>query len=164
MLDGELFDKLARIGSILRKNTAPFGSIQVRSFVSCRSYLIFSLQIIVTGDFFQLPPVARGQPTFAFEAKLWSETVKRTFNLTKVFRQHDQGAMARRTLLKLKQGLKICIFMPQSLLICSTRCDLGSCRQNQFRNSIHCPERFSTKTVLAPLNCQPSFLVYNQST
>ena len=32
-----------------------------------------------------------GQPQFAFEARLWNETIKRTFNLTKVFRQRDQG-------------------------------------------------------------------------
>lgn len=32
-----------------------------------------------------------GQPKFAFEAQLWNETIKRTFNLTKVFRQRDQG-------------------------------------------------------------------------
>lgn len=38
--------------------------------------------------------MAKGQPTFAFEAKLWAETIKRTFNLTKVFRQHDQSACA----------------------------------------------------------------------
>jgi len=30
MVDGDLFDKLARIGSILRKKTEPFGEIQVR--------------------------------------------------------------------------------------------------------------------------------------
>jgi ATP-dependent DNA helicase PIF1 len=30
MVDGDLFDKLARIGSILRKKTEPFGGIQVR--------------------------------------------------------------------------------------------------------------------------------------
>lgn len=29
MLDGDLFDKLARIGSMLRKNIHPFGGIQV---------------------------------------------------------------------------------------------------------------------------------------
>ena len=29
MVDGELFDKLARLGSMLRKNPAPFGGIQV---------------------------------------------------------------------------------------------------------------------------------------
>lgn len=76
MVDGDLFDKLARIGSLLRKSVEPFGGIQ----------------IIVTGDFFQLPPVTKGmgQVKFAFEAEMWNETVKHTFNLTKVFRQRDQ--------------------------------------------------------------------------
>ncbi len=48
-------------------------------------------QVVVTGDFFQLPPVTKGSQgvKFAFEAQLWSETVKKTFNLTKVFRQRD---------------------------------------------------------------------------
>lgn len=32
MVDGELFDKLARIGSIMRKRTEPFGGIQVGYF------------------------------------------------------------------------------------------------------------------------------------
>ena len=49
--------------------------------------------MIVTGDFFQLPPVTKGyaQAKFAFEATLWNQTIQRTFNLTKVFRQRDQG-------------------------------------------------------------------------
>ncbi|OAX41516.1 hypothetical protein K503DRAFT_484995 [Rhizopogon vinicolor AM-OR11-026] len=34
MLDGELFDKLARIGSLIRKSSDPFGGIQVRLGVS----------------------------------------------------------------------------------------------------------------------------------
>lgn len=29
MIDGDLFDKLARVGSIIRKNVEPFGGIQV---------------------------------------------------------------------------------------------------------------------------------------
>ncbi|KAI5118403.1 hypothetical protein M0805_007537 [Coniferiporia weirii] len=76
MVDGDLFDKLARIGSILRKKAEPFGGIQV----------------IVTGDFFQLPPIMKnGTPKFAFEAQLWGETIKQhTYNLTKVFRQRDE--------------------------------------------------------------------------
>ncbi|TFY59772.1 hypothetical protein EVG20_g7664 [Dentipellis fragilis] len=76
MIDGDLFDKLARIGSILRRNIEPFGGIQV----------------IVTGDFFQLPPVQKGnqQVKFAFEAEMWKKSVKRTIKLTKVFRQKDQ--------------------------------------------------------------------------
>ncbi|EAU90478.2 DNA repair and recombination protein pif1 [Coprinopsis cinerea okayama7 len=75
MVEGDLFDKLAKIGSILRGKPEPFGGIQV----------------IVTGDFFQLPPVTKSSSVkFAFEAETWSTTLKHTFNLTKVFRQRDQ--------------------------------------------------------------------------
>lgn len=78
MVEGDLFDKLESIARILRKSNKPFGGIQ----------------LIVTGDFFQLPPVVKGgQVKFAFEAQTWSECIPRTFNLTKVFRQKDQGIM-----------------------------------------------------------------------
>ncbi|CAE6398339.1 unnamed protein product [Rhizoctonia solani] len=74
MLDGDLFDRLARVACLVRKSPKPFGGIQ----------------LIVTGDFFQLPPVMKGgQPKFAFEAEKWPECVERTFNLSKVFRQKD---------------------------------------------------------------------------
>jgi len=48
---------------------------------------------VVTGDFFQLPPVNKGNTAvkFAFEAATWMQTIKRTIKLTKVFRQKDQG-------------------------------------------------------------------------
>jgi ATP-dependent DNA helicase PIF1 len=83
MVDGELFDKLARIACLLRKTTKPFGGIQV----------------VVCGDFFQLPPVTKqADAKFAFEADLWSECVERTFNLSKVFRQRDQGTLSLRLL------------------------------------------------------------------
>lgn len=47
--------------------------------------------MVVTGDFFQLPPVTKGSAAvkFAFEAEMWPQTIKKTFNLTKVFRQRD---------------------------------------------------------------------------
>jgi ATP-dependent DNA helicase PIF1 len=34
MIDGNLFDKLARIGSALKKKEEPFGGIQVRVFLN----------------------------------------------------------------------------------------------------------------------------------
>lgn len=47
----------------------------------------------MTGDFFQLPPVTKnGQTKFAFDAESWEKILKENnFNLTKVFRQSDQG-------------------------------------------------------------------------
>jgi len=74
MVDGDLFDKLAGIACAMRKKPdKPFGG----------------LQLVVTGDFFQLPPVSSSK--FAFEAKEWSNCVDHTVNLTQVFRQKDTG-------------------------------------------------------------------------
>jgi len=76
MVDGDLFDKLEEIARRLRNNGRPFGGIQ----------------LIITGDFFQLPPVpdygGRGAK-FAFDAKTWDSTITHTIGLTHVFRQKD---------------------------------------------------------------------------
>ena len=55
--------------------------------------VLILLQLIVTGDFLQLPPVTGGGQAvkFAFEAQAWSQTIKKTINLTEVFRQRDEG-------------------------------------------------------------------------
>ncbi|KAF7309033.1 ATP-dependent DNA helicase PIF1 [Mycena kentingensis (nom. inval.)] len=97
MLDGDLFDKLSRIAGMLKRSTAAFGGIQ----------------LVVTGDFFQLPPVSKSNVKFAFEAVLWKEVIPHTFNLTQVFRQSDQefidmlnemrfGALTARSIAKFK--------------------------------------------------------------
>ena len=44
MLDGKLFDKFEQLGRALRGNSRPFGGIQ----------------LIVTGDLYQLPPGEHG--------------------------------------------------------------------------------------------------------
>lgn len=95
MVEADLFDKLAKLASALRKNPQPFGDIQVSccpvSEITMKS--IYLHQVIVTGDFFQLPPVYKGpgQVKFAFEADHWSSTIQHTFNLKEVFRQRDTG-------------------------------------------------------------------------
>ncbi|ELR05216.1 hypothetical protein GMDG_01654 [Pseudogymnoascus destructans 20631-21] len=75
MVDGELFDKLEGIARFIRKNGRPFGGIQ----------------LVVTGDFFQLPPVPDygKQVKFAFDADSWSTSIHHTIGLTEVFRQRD---------------------------------------------------------------------------
>jgi len=77
MVDGHLFDKLEELARILRTNDQPFGGIQ----------------LVITGDFFQLPPVPDGprEMKFAFEAESWSRCIQHTIKLTNVFRQKDQG-------------------------------------------------------------------------
>ncbi|QLG70525.1 hypothetical protein HG535_0A04650 [Zygotorulaspora mrakii] len=82
MIDGALLDKLETLARKLRKNEKPFGGIQ----------------LILTGDFFQLPPVKKSVdhqhepsklPIFCFESKMWHKCIQKTILLTKVFRQQD---------------------------------------------------------------------------
>ncbi|RFU73433.1 dna helicase pif1, atp-dependent [Trichoderma arundinaceum] len=77
MVDGDLFDKLSQIGRTIRNNGRPWGGIQ----------------LIITGDFFQLPPVPdsdkKREVKFAFDAATWSTSIDHTIGLTQVFRQRD---------------------------------------------------------------------------
>ncbi|OAT13046.1 mitochondrial DNA helicase [Blastomyces gilchristii SLH14081] len=75
MVDGDLFDKLEEIARKIRNNGRPFGGIQ----------------LVVTGDFFQLPPVPDSTKVakFAFSASTWNTTIQHTILLTHVFRQKD---------------------------------------------------------------------------
>ncbi|GAA5841864.1 hypothetical protein JCM3766R1_005592 [Sporobolomyces carnicolor] len=82
MVDGILFDKLAEIGTALKKRGSKSSAATAKPFGG--------IQLVVTGDFFQLPPVTKGtMPTFAFEAKAWQSAIDHTVNLTQVFRQKD---------------------------------------------------------------------------
>jgi ATP-dependent DNA helicase PIF1 len=80
MLSLKLFDMLNIIGKIIRNNNKPFGGIQ----------LIFS------GDFYQLPPVGDvAEPDtqrFCFESEEWSSIFygDNQIQLTKIYRQMDE--------------------------------------------------------------------------
>jgi hypothetical protein len=113
MLKAELFDKLVSrrvmhllwynsddaqeyIAQCIRKDSRPFGGIQVATM---RHYLespIFNAgQLVLAGDFFQLPPVSsQGSsrpPDYVFSAKSWDGCIPKPYFLQKVFRQNDDG-------------------------------------------------------------------------
>lgn len=74
MIDAQLFDKLEEIARRIRGNELPFGGIQ----------------LVITGDFFQLPPVSKNsQAKHAFQSKKWNTTIKHAVGLTQIFRQRD---------------------------------------------------------------------------
>ena len=77
MVDAVFFDKLEELARVLRKNDSPFGGIQ----------------LVITGDFFQLPPVPDNgrMARFSFEAQSWKQCIPHTIKLNSVFRQKDQG-------------------------------------------------------------------------
>lgn len=80
MLSLSLFDKLNAIGKIIRKNVRPFGGIQ----------------IIFSGDFYQLPPVGdKDDPDtcrFCFESEEWNNVFSKNcqIQLKTIFRQSDE--------------------------------------------------------------------------
>jgi ATP-dependent DNA helicase PIF1 len=73
MATPDLLDKLCAVGKRIRRSEKPFGGIQ----------------IVFVGDFYQLPPVSRGETFFAFESASWKETIESIMELTIIQRQKD---------------------------------------------------------------------------
>ncbi|KAF6720395.1 ATP-dependent DNA helicase PIF1 [Oryzias melastigma] len=77
MVEGQFFDKLEAVARSVRRSTQPFGGIQ----------------LIVCGDFLQLPPVSKGKEkaSFCFQARCWRKVIQVNMELTEVRRQTDQN-------------------------------------------------------------------------
>lgn len=73
MMDSELFDKLEILAKKIRKNDKPFGGIQ----------------LILSGDFLQLPPVKSND--FAFDAISWDFVIDKVFYFNEIMRQDDNS-------------------------------------------------------------------------
>ena len=92
MMSQKLFEMLDAIGKAVRRNLKPFGGIQV----------------IFSGDFYQLPPVGtKDEPEttkFCFESPLWFDIFKLQdhVNLNKIFRQSDPSY--QRILNQIREG------------------------------------------------------------
>lgn len=95
MMQAELLEKLNTIGQIIRKSSKPFGGIQ----------------LLLVGDFYQLPPVIRDTsgsgiiPTeiFAFQSSQWSLIVDITIELKTIHRQQDD--IFRKILTEARAGI-----------------------------------------------------------
>ncbi|TKS80059.1 ATP-dependent DNA helicase PIF1 [Collichthys lucidus] len=77
MVEAQFFDKLESLARSVRRSTEPFGGIQ----------------LIVCGDFLQLPPVSKGKEKarFCFQARSWRKVIQLNMELTEVRRQTDQS-------------------------------------------------------------------------
>lgn len=74
MLDAQLLTLVDRATRTLRGSERPFGG----------------LQVIFVGDFFQLPPVSKGEPSkFAFESSSWQDANPLCCYLSEQHRQED---------------------------------------------------------------------------
>ena len=92
MIDPDFFTKVDLVVAAMRGNTDPFGG----------------LQVVLVGDFFQLPPVhPRGRSPdlakFVFETESWGRLVDECIELTQIFRQDDASAFAQ-TLRKIRKA------------------------------------------------------------
>uniref|UniRef100_K3W551 ATP-dependent DNA helicase n=1 Tax=Globisporangium ultimum (strain ATCC 200006 / CBS 805.95 / DAOM BR144) TaxID=431595 RepID=K3W551_GLOUD len=76
MLDGGLFDDLEALARHIRRDNRFFGGIQ----------------LVLSGDFFQLPPVSRDRNsvTLCFESAAWRKGIDHIMVLKEVFRQTNQ--------------------------------------------------------------------------
>lgn len=92
MLSKKVFEVLDAIGKAVRKNSKPFGGIQV----------------VFSGDFYQLPPVGDNDPdskAFCFESPLWMDTFKENqIGLKKVFRQEGDDVF-KKILHQIRKGI-----------------------------------------------------------
>jgi ATP-dependent DNA helicase PIF1 len=92
MMSKKIFELCEKIARLIRKNESPFGGIQV----------------IFTGDFFQLPPVGddkeEDSTKFSFESEKWFQVFPMANNiqLTHIFRQTDQEYI--KILLEIRRG------------------------------------------------------------
>ncbi|XP_033506294.2 ATP-dependent DNA helicase PIF1 [Epinephelus lanceolatus] len=77
MVEAQFFDKLEAVARSVRRSTQPFGGIQ----------------LIVCGDFLQLPPVSKGREkaSFCFQARSWRKVIQVNMELMEVRRQTDQS-------------------------------------------------------------------------
>ena len=73
MLHPSLFERLNHLACALRSDNSPFGGIQ----------------LIVVGDFCQLPPV-HGEGLFCFDSEIWGLCQFQVANLTQIIRQKDE--------------------------------------------------------------------------
>jgi len=86
MLDARSFDYIDQVLRALKDESKPFGGIQVLLF----------------GDFFQLPPVSK-ESGFCFSSNCWQSLDLKTVFLEKIYRQNDEKFIRSLNNLRLNQ-------------------------------------------------------------
>ena len=103
MMTPDILELLDKVGKRLRNSSRPFGG----------------LQVVFVGDFFQLPPVAKGVETaFAFQSPVWLQTIQKTVALDRIFRQEDSAFQ------KILDEARIGEISANSLATLKSRCNL----------------------------------------
>ncbi|CAG2101112.1 unnamed protein product [Medioppia subpectinata] len=115
MVCGKYFQLVDSVAKIVRNCDQPFGGIQV----------------VVCGDFLQLPPITRRdeEKCFAFQSASWDQCITNSFELSHVKRQTDK------TFIKLLQNIRI------------GNCDQSMTTQilNTYNNDLNCKDLCPTR-------------------
>ena len=114
MMTAELLDKLDELAKKIRSDPSPFGGIQ----------------LLLVGDFFQLPPI--NVTKFAFESEIWKTMI--TIELTQIMRQKEE------TFQKILKEARIGEFTQESCNILSSRQGLPW-KKNKIRPTLLFPKR-----------------------
>ncbi|XP_022774647.1 ATP-dependent DNA helicase PIF1-like [Durio zibethinus] len=107
LVEANLFDNLEYIAKAVRDSDKVWGGIR----------------LVVSGDFFQLPPIFKQQDPsrkeFAFEADCWDSSFDIQVELSKIFRQSEDR------LIKLLQGIRRGNSDPEDLQILEQSCSVS---------------------------------------
>ena len=127
MLTSELLEKLDLIGQTMRRSTKPFGG----------------LQLLLVGDFYQLPPVVKGggsKSVFAFESPVWPTLIQKTVDLKVIHRQKDPVFQ------KILEEARIGALSNESMAILESRKDLDW-RSLKIRPTLLFPRNAEVDTI-----------------
>lgn len=146
MMTADIFEKLNFVAQSIRKNLKPFGGIQ----------------LILVGDFFQLPPVNKDSTPqkFVFESPMWKEVVEKTIQLQKIQRQCDPvfhailsearvGKLSARSIdiLKKRQGLTWHTLKIKPTLLFSRRAEVDMINEQNLKALKGEKRTYEAKTI-----------------
>ncbi len=130
MVSNKMFTVLENIGRVVKGNSKPFGGIQ----------------IVLTGDFFQLPPVItssnKKDDIFCFNSSSWKSSLNKTIMLTEVFRQKGDQEF-----IDLLNNLRIGIITPTHMRILKSLE-----RKVEYHDGIEPTELYAIKTQVEKAN------------
>jgi hypothetical protein len=147
MMPPDLFEKLSQVGKRVRGGTLPWGG----------------LQLILCGDFYQLPPVSKdfAAGRFAFESPAWAAAKLTPVLLSRIERQTDQafqkllnearvGRLSEESIqtLKSRQGLNWRQQMIRPTLLFSKNADVDTINQANLAALEKPIHTYEAKTVV----------------
>ena len=149
MMTPELFEKLDEVARKIRRNDTPFGGIQ----------------LVLVGDFYQLPPIMKDEKetAFVFESPLWKKLGLTTYELIEIVRQKDpifqevlnqarKGDMTKTSLRTLSKriGLDYKSHKIQPTMLFTRRAQVDTINMNHLKKLTTERRTFKATTIFVP--------------